>query len=294
MGMNTELLRSMTFNIRQDMQQDGENNWIYRKEMVASIIRFHQTDIVGLQEALYNQMVDLEELLPEYGWVGVGRGDGVKEDEFAPIFYLKTRFDVIDQGTFWLSETPEVWGSIGWDAACVRIVTWAKFQEKISGEILYFFNTHFDHVGQVAMVESSHLLLSRIEEIAGDYPVIVTGDFNNTETSEAYKILVGKKDIECISENKNYLFDSNYLSNNKHHGPTFTFHGFHANELMDIENRKGLKNSFDLSSPIDFIFVNNHIKVFTHGILADNWDGKYPSDHMPVVADIYITSYKDE
>ena len=290
MNIDTESLRSMTFNIRQDMQQDGENNWIYRKEMVASVIRFHQTDIVGLQEALYNQMVDLEQLLPEYGWVGVGRGDGVKADEFAPIFYLKSRFDVINQGTFWLSETPEVWGSIGWDAACVRIVTWVKLLDKNSGKILCFFNTHFDHVGQVAMVESSHLLLSRIEEIAGDNPVIVTGDFNNTETCEAYKILVGENGIESKVKNENYLFDSNYISINKHHGPTFTFHGFHANELMNIENRKRLNINFDLSSPIDFIFVNNHIKVLTHGILSDNWDGKYPSDHMPVVADIYITS----
>ena len=242
----TQSLRSMTFNIRQDRQKDGVNNWIYRKGKVASVIRFHHCDIVGIQEAFFNQMQDLEELLPEYGWVGVGRDDGDKEGEFAAIFYLKNRFEVIDGGTFWLSETPNAPGQKGWDADCVRICTWAKFIDKTSKKIFYFYNTHYDHVGQIAMVQSSYLLLNKINNFAKDYPVVVVGDFNNTEDCEAYKILVGE----------NGLRNSRYISKFEHHGPSFTYHGFKANELMKMDVRLKLENSHELIGPIDFIFVN--------------------------------------
>src|SRR5574341_935321 len=120
----------MSFNIRLNTPADSANAWPHRKDMVASMMRFHRADLTGVQEALKDQMDDLTNLLPEFGWMGVGRDDGKAAGEYSAIFYLKDRFTVLEQKTFWLSETPEKPGSLGWDAACVRIVTWAKFKDK--------------------------------------------------------------------------------------------------------------------------------------------------------------------
>ena len=277
----------MSFNIRNSGAEDGKNSWKYRRKMVESIVKFHHTDIVGCQEVLKDQLDDLIDLLPSYGWVGVGRDDGLDAGEFAPIFYLKDRFEVLKSGTFWLSGTPDVAGSRGWDAACIRIATWAKLKEKNTGKIHFYFNTHFDHVGQVAMEESSYLLLRKITELAGDYPAVITGDFNNTECSKVYNILTGKERGTHTFDNS-FLKDSKYCSENGHHGPSFTYHDFKAAKIF-YELAKGKSSSQDQQMClIDYIFVKNNIRVFQHGILSDNWDGRYPSDHMPVVADIEI------
>ncbi len=272
----------MSFNIRYDNPEDGSNGWKYRKDMVASMIRFHDVDVAGLQEVLNNQLDDLKELLPEYGWIGVGREDGKAEGEFASIIYLKERFEIADQGVFWLSETPTAAGSMGWDAACTRITTWAEFIDKLTGRTFFFFNTHFDHVGVVAMRESSYLLKDMIEKIAGGKSVIVTGDFNNTEDSEVYRIITGE----------NSLIDTAYACKHAHHGPGITFHDFEAAEyLYHVSNISSDKNNtFDIRkfANIDYIFIRNSIQVLAHGTLSDNWNGRYPSDHMPVVADLEL------
>jgi hypothetical protein len=143
-------IRVMSFNIRLNTPADSANAWPHRKEMVASMMRFHRADLTGVQEALKDQMDDLTKLLPEFGWMGVGRDDGKEAGEYSAIFYLKDRFAVLEQNTFWLSESPEKPGSMGWDAACVRIVTWAKFKDKRMGKAFYHFNTHFDHIGEKA------------------------------------------------------------------------------------------------------------------------------------------------
>ncbi len=153
----------MTFNIRVDVPSDSLNSWPYRKAKAASMIRFHQADIVGLQEALAGQLEDLAAGLPDYDWFGVGRDDGHDQGEFMAIFYLKKRFQVIKQSTFWLSETPQIPGK-GWDAACNRIVTWGEFKDNITGKVFYHFNTHFDHMGEIARQESAKLLLEIYKE----------------------------------------------------------------------------------------------------------------------------------
>lgn len=288
---NSVLLRVMSFNIRYENTYDVQNPWKNRREKVASMINFHHADVAGLQEALKNQMDDLVELLPDYGWIGVGRDDGNKEGEFAPVFYRKNRFEPVNSGTFWLSETPGTAGSKGWDAACIRIATWVEFIDKMNGKTFFHFNTHFDHEGQKAMVESSYLLLHKVETLAGDKPVVVTGDFNNGEDSDTYKILTGKHSDKSI-HNIRSLNNSRYCSLQGHHGPVITFHNFRASELFEcISGKKCADSDIDnmlLVNPIDYIFIKNNIKVLRHGVLADNWDGRYPSDHMPVVADIII------
>lgn len=284
------VMRIMSFNIRYDNPEDGCNAWKYRKDMAASMLRFHQADIAGLQEVLVHQLKDLAERLPEYGWVGVGRDDGEKEGEFAPIFYRKDRFTALDHGVFWLSETPDVPGSRGWDAACVRIATWVKFADKQTGKSFYCFNAHFDHEGRTAMRESAHLLLERVESLVGGLPVVLTGDFNSTEDSETYGVLTGRNSALGLSGKT--LRDACYESENGHHGPSITFHDFEAAEILLRMSHKSLDPEEDRDEEtlklIDFIFIKNNMKVLQHGTLADTWDGRYPSDHMPVAADLLL------
>lgn len=264
-------IRVMTFNVRYDEPRDNANAWPNRKELVASMIRFHNADLVGVQEALKRQLEDLDTLLPEYSRVGVGRADGKTGGEYSAILYRKTRFESLESSTFWLSETPNV-PSPGWDAAYPRIVTWAKFKDLKTGKIFFHFNTHFDHRGVRARKESARLLLNRISQTGGELPVVVTGDFNFTESSEGYQLLTGKNSGESVSS-KSVLRDTRYSSPHGHHGPTSTFNEFKA--LVP-----GMK--------IDYVFVKGSIRVIQHGVLSDTWDGRFPSDHLPVLAEIVI------
>jgi endonuclease/exonuclease/phosphatase family metal-dependent hydrolase len=276
----------MTFNIRFDNPKDEENAWAHRKELVGSEIQFHSIDIVGLQEVLIHQLQDLNELLPEYACIGVGREDGKDSGEFSPIMYLASRLQVLDSGTFWLSETHEIPGSKGWDAANKRICTWAKFLDKQAQVSFYYFNTHFDHKGQIAKRESANLLLKLIQSMARELPVVLTGDFNSTEDSESYMI------ITDLNNEKLCLRDTRYCSETPHHGPSFTSHFFKAAEIFSHLSKKEYKEINQLpdqiESPIDYIFIKNYVRVKRHGVLSDTWDGIYPSDHMPVVAEIYF------
>lgn len=260
-------IRVMTFNIRYDEPQDKENAWPNRKELVASMIRFHHADLVGVQEALARQLKDLDRLLPDYSWVGVGRADGKAAGEFSAILFRKSRFKYLESSTFWLSETPQVPGA-GWDAAYPRIVTWVKLQELQTGKIFFHFNTHFDHRGVRARNESARVLLDQIRQIARDLPVVVTGDFNFTESSDGYQLLTGKN-----SEKSSALRDARYISEHGHHGPTSTFNEFKA----IVPGKK-----------IDYVFVKGRIRVLQHGVLSDTWDGRFASDHLPVLAEILI------
>ena len=260
-------LRVMSFNIRYNTARDSANAWPHRKDMAASMIRFHHADLAGLQEALKGQIDDLVERLPGYGWFGVGRDDGREKGEFSAIFYRKDRFELLEESTFWLSEEPEVIGSKGWDAAITRIVTWGKLRDRSTGKVFFYFNTHFDHRGVRAREESASLLLTKVKEIAGTTPVIVTGDFNSSESSEPYRILTESTSTESLR-------DARYLSVHGHHGPTGTWSGF------EVAGTPGEK--------IDHIFVKNGVRVLQHGMLSDTFDGRFPSDHLPVLAEVVI------
>ncbi len=262
-------LKIMSFNIRYDNPGDGQNAWKNRRDTVAQTISFHDVDICGLQEVLDHQLQDLVEMLFDYDWIGVGRDDGDKEGEYAPVFYRSDLLQLLESGFFWLSETPEVAGSFGWDAACTRIVTWGKFSIKSTGEEFYFFNTHFDHVGQISREKSAGLLLEKIESKTSFAPVIVTGDFNCTNKNKAYTILTSGMD------DGTQLQDTQILSLNGHYGGTQTFNGF--------------KPDLRPNSIIDFIFVRNSGPVLKHGIISDRWDGRFVSDHYPVLAEVVIS-----
>ena len=263
-------VRVMTFNVRYNNPGDGVNAWPNRRDMAASMIRFHRADIAGLQEALKGQVDDLAERLPEYDWFGVGRDDGREAGEFMAIFYLRARFELLEESTFWLSETPERPG-MGWDAACNRVVTWGKFRDRDSDREFFHFNTHFDHMGETARRESAKLLLERVAEIAGSTPMVVTGDFNAVPESEPIQIITAG--LPDRPESK--LTDSRAVSRYGHHGPSGTHSRFES------AGKPG-------DRPIDYIFVKNGVSVLQHGTLSDSFDGRFPSDHMLVLAEVVI------
>ncbi len=260
-----------TFNIRYDNPEDSLNNWKYRKDSVADYVISNRIDIVGMQEVLYNQMQDLETLLPDYGHVGVCRDDGDKEGEASPIFYRKDRFEVLESNTFWLSQYPDSVGFIGWDGACTRIATWAKLRDKSNDKIFMAVNTHFDHVGFEARKNAALLIIERIKEIVGDKPAVLTGDLNVGERSEAY---------ETITTNDFVLIDT-YKVAPIVTGPSYTWHDF--GQCFPMFRDK-----------IDFIFVTEGIEVLAshipqeHAYDPDDPDTEwgYLSDHNPVMAEI--------
>lgn len=245
-----------SYNLRLNTEDDGINAWPNRKEHVKALVRFHEFDIWGTQEAFIDQLKDLESMA-EFGHLGAGRDDGKEAGEHSAIFYRKSRFKVLQSGDFWLSETPEKPG-IGWDATCCnRICSWAKFKDLVTKKELYVFNVHFDHRGKEARLQSGYLMVRKIKEIAGSTPVILTGDFNSTPETEQIKYI------------QTLLNDSKTASVQPPYGP------------------EGTSNSFKFDAPlqkrIDYIFVSKGIQVLKYGVLSDSKHQRYPSDHLPVL-----------
>jgi len=249
-----------TYNIRFDNPNDIGNLWKDRAPHLVNLIKFHQMDIIGTQEGMYHQ---LEEIKKELGfsYVGVGRDKGGMEGEFSAVFYNPEKVKVLDQSTFWLSETPE-YPSKGWDAALNRVCTWVKF-ESVDGKKFYLFNIHYDHIGQKAREESSKLVIRKIKEINKEnLPVVFIGDFNVMPDNPAYKTVLDNSDMQ----------DSRLISKTPSIGNQGTFNGYNWDKLPE-----GI---------IDHIFVSPNITVLRHGILTDNYGMKYPSDHFPVMVEV--------
>ncbi len=249
-----------TFNVRLETSRDTGNLWTDRKVYVASLIRFHGFDIFGTQEGFKNQLDDIQSQLPEYERYGIGRDDGKEKGEHSAIFYKKDRFDFIKGGDFWLSETPEKPG-FGWDARINRICSWVMLKEKKSKKTFYCFNVHYDHQGMVARRESSKLLLDKIKTIAGNAPVILTGDFNGNHSSEWYQLIANSTTLRDTYREVKYP----YVNNG-------SFQNFGRN--------------FTKADIIDHIFISSQFSVKRWGVLTDSYNGKFPSDHFPVLAEL--------
>ena len=247
----------MTYNIRYGNANDGENHWNLRKDFLQGQIAFYKPDIFGIQEALHFQVKYLDSSFANYNYVGVGRDDGKEKGEYSAVFYNGDKFKVLDHSTFWLSKTPDKI-SVGWDAAMERICTYALFENKISKQKFWVFNTHFDHIGEQARIESAKLIYKKITALNSDnLPVIVMGDFNLEPDSAP---------IQFLATN---LSDSYKSSLEKPFGPSGTFNGFKFNEPV--------------TRRIDYIFTSKkNIKVLQYAVLSDSKDCKYPSDHLPV------------
>lgn len=257
----TAQFKIMSYNIRYDNAGDSINQWSNRKEKMNALLKKYKPDVACFQEALYNQVNDLQMFLPDFNYCGVGRDDGKKKGEFSPIFYNKAKFAFIEGTTFWLSETPNVPGSKGWDAAITRICTYVKLKEKRSGKIVVIFNTHFDHIGDTARLMSAKLILEKIRVLAKKSPVILAGDFNSEPEGKAY--------IEIINSKNPKLTDS-FVLNDKNSTCTFT----------------GFAKDGGICKRIDYIFYSKHLST-SHFLIADDNDGKYyVSDHLPVMVEV--------
>ncbi|TWI00475.1 endonuclease/exonuclease/phosphatase family metal-dependent hydrolase [Flavobacterium tiangeerense] len=258
---NAQTLKIMTYNIRLDIDSDKENDWTHRKDFFNGQIRFYAPDIFGIQEAKPNQVLDIATALPQYSYVGIGR-DGVGKGESSNIFYAKGIFKVIESNTFWLSATPESI-SMGWDAACNRVCSYALLKNKQTNNMIWVFNTHLDHIGEDARTKGLDLILSKIEKLnTNKYPVVLMGDFNS------------EPETERIIKLKKIMNDAKSISKEKPFGPYGTFNNFKYNEAS--------------THLIDYIFLSksNVITVQKYAVLSDAKDLKYPSDHFPVFIEI--------
>lgn len=271
-----------TYNLRQLNDGDTQkgNGWERRCPVIAGLVRFHEFDIFGTQEGFKSQLEELKAQLPGYEYVGVARDDGKEAGEHSAIFYDTNKFELLDHGDFWLSETPDRPG-LGWDAACVRICSWGKFRHKDSGKEFQFFNLHLDHVGKQARVESVLLVQKKMKEIGLNLPTFLTGDFNVDQTHDMYAVLSASDFLKDAFNTAKFVY-----------APNGTFNSYKTDGFTE--------------SRIDHIFVTGDIEVDKYGVLTDTYrtpvkdDVKYqtkdfpeelalkaynsrvPSDHFPV------------
>ncbi len=259
-NFNAQNLNVMTFNIRLSLDSDKENSWENRKSDAIQLLNYYHPDVFGVQEAVTQQMTDLKTGLKNYDFVGVGRDDGADKGEYSAIFYNTEKLQVLQSGTFWLSETPDR-PSKGWDAAYNRVCTYALFKTKKGGRKFWAFNVHFDHVGNIARENSSKLILEKINTLnPRNFPVVLTGDFNLTDKTEPIKII------------SKTMSDSFYNCRKPHYGPTGTFTGFDVNTVP--------------KDRIDYIFTKGLSCQSIRTINDRRENLLYPSDHFPVLAEL--------
>lgn len=256
----------MTYNIRYGTARDGENDWNSRRELMIEQLRHQSADVIGMQEALRFQIDEIRKALPQYGEVGIGRNGGEK-GEYSCILYDTRKFDVLDSGTFWLSETPEKC-SKGWGAACVRICTWALLAEKETGESFYHYNTHLDHRSAEARINGARLIAKRIAANDRTVPFVLTGDFNASEESRPLQYLKGDACDFNTAWTRVPMVDTYRV-------------------LHPLATRVGTFNRFrgDANgAKIDYIMVAPETQVLAAAIDFSKPEGRFVSDHFPVTA----------
>ena len=263
-SIQSQNMTLMTYNMRLDTAIDGDQDWTHRKDFFVGQINFYEPDIFGVQEATPGQVTDLNSLLKDYDQIGMGR-EGIGKGESSNIYYKKDRFKVLQERTFWLSETPDSI-SKGWDAAYHRVCTYALFKDLKTKTKFWVFNTHLDHMGEIARTKGIELIVSKISELNTDQlTVFFMGDFNSTPDSARIQSL------------KQLMNDTSDISEANHFGPSGTFNGF--------------KHDVPVTTLIDYIFISKEsaFKIIKHATLSDSIDLKYPSDHLPVYIEVHIS-----
>jgi endonuclease/exonuclease/phosphatase family metal-dependent hydrolase len=247
-------IKASSFNIRFDNPEDGPNNWHFRKSAIVAFLKSEKINVIGMQEVLYNQFNYLKSRLTDYESVGVGREDGATRGEYAPVFYQKDMFTLLDSGTFWLSETPAV-PSIGWDAVLERICTFVILRDNRNNREIHCYNTHFDHVGDEARIRSARLIVDSIASKSQGQWVILTGDLNAEPNSYSYEVFLDAG-----------LDDS--FESKVRFGPVGTLNGFNTNgsylRRIDFVFKKGFSSK---------LYENNNLIV----------NNNFLSDHFPVI-----------
>ena len=277
-----------SYNLRNANGSDSArgNGWGQRYPVIAQIVQYHDFDIFGTQECFLHQLKDMKEALPGYDYIGVGRDDGKDKGEHSAIFYRTDKFDIVEKGDFWLSETPDV-PSKGWDAVLPRICSWGHFKCKDTGFEFLFFNLHMDHIGKQARVESALLVQQKMKEIGENLPAILTGDFNVDQTHRSYLALTESGILRDAFE----VADLRYATNG-------TFNGFDSDNYTE--------------SRIDHVFVTPTFHILKYGVLTDSYrrmkegdqkasvkdcpeeisirsyESRIPSDHFPVMVKLEV------
>lgn len=260
-------LRVMSFNLKY-ASEGGEHGWGGRRGIVRNAILSEKPDLIGTQEGVYGQLKDMDEDLPEYDWIGLGRAGGSR-GEFMAIFYRRDRFEAVAFDHFWLSDTPEVVGSRTWGHDNHRMVTWVRFREKGSGVEFYHWNTHFDHRVQVAREKSADLIMSRIRSVKPVRPVLVTGDFNAPQGGVVHGKMLSRVGDGVV------LRDGWEAARKREGGQVSTIHGWRG--LSDSERR------------IDWVLMSGEFVCRRAKVVTYEEGGAFPSDHFPVVCDVRLT-----
>ncbi len=248
-------VRIVQFNLR--CYGIGKKSVAYRSQGMTALLNEIHPDSMGFQEATYEWMLCLQNNLPDYAYVGVGRDDGGIMGEFSPIFYLKDKYDLLDSGTFWLSETPDKPGSKSWGSACSRICTWALLANKETGRIYAHLNTHLDHVSDSARTHQMELVLQKAKEYIGDFPVVLTGDMNDVSNSDMYRTAVS------------VLVDTRLASPETDNTATFHNYGLSVTDRI-----------------IDYVFVSSDVAPVKYDVIDDKPNGDYVSDHNGICVDL--------
>ncbi|WP_082926876.1 endonuclease/exonuclease/phosphatase family protein [Paenibacillus tuaregi] len=256
--MTSKELRIMTYNLKCEVGVPP-HSWSDRREMVRDVIRRESPDLIGTQEGVFAQISDLLEMLPEYGLVGLGR-DGGSRGEYSAIFYKKERFQVLEYNHFWLSDTPNMIASATWGNMYTRMVTWARFKDLQTNQQFYHMNTHFDHESLNAREKSARLVIQEAQDFDSTLPVLLTGDFNTDVHSQPYNILTEEGSFKDTWELTKTRFNEDLGS---------------FNDFRDPQGG---------SERIDWVLGRGNMTVASAGIINDLADGRFPSDHFPVVA----------
>lgn len=274
-GATTEALRVnlLTFNLRYGTAPDGPNVWANRRDIAFDVMRHSQADFIGFQEALPSQITEIAQALPGYAWVTRSREVDETRGEAVPIFYRKDRWQMTTSGTFWLSETPETPGSKTWGNTLPRVATWGRFVEKGTGRPVFVFNVHLDHQSQPAREKGTALVLQRMSDVTKDaaardcrMPALaLMGDFNSGEDNPVVQYAKGQGATPPMT-----LVD------------TFRVAHPDAKEIGTTHNWAGKVST----EKIDYIFTLPGVKVLRADIIRDNKDGRYPTDHFPVMAEV--------
>ncbi|MBL0146386.1 MAG: endonuclease/exonuclease/phosphatase family protein [Chitinophagaceae bacterium] len=256
-------IKVMSYNIRLDVKNDGENWWEVRKDRVAALMNYYEADFIGGQEVQHHQLQYLLSKLTTYSFVGVGRDDGKEAGEYSCIFYRKDKYKVLKQSTFWLSPSPDSVGK-GWDAAYNRVCSYGLFKDKKTKKKFWVFNAHLDHIGKQARLESVKLITKKVSKVLlqNNLPVIITGDFNSKPNEEPAQYM------------STVFLNARNICTTQPYGSEDTWNGFQFDKKPD--------------GCIDYIFVNNKMEVSKFATITDSYDKKYPSDHFPILATLKI------
>lgn len=256
-----EATRIMSFNLR--CANDGKQTITNRSKVAVEVIKQYAPDSFGVQECTPRwKRILATKLDGKYGCVGAARDYYGPFTEYSSIYYLKDKYNLIDSGTFWLSETPEKRWTKSFDSACFRVASWALLEDKATGQRYTHINTHLDHVLETTREAQMKVLIECVNKVANGSPIIMTGDFNAYEDNSLVYT------VACESFN-----DTKKVADNSDTGRTFTDYG---------------EKEEDGTGAIDFIFADKSLKVGTYKIIRNTVQGIYPSDHYPIVADINI------